>query len=302
MKSKIFYFINNLVKIFLELFVFDKRIRRVLKGNFCKFYLKDYIKFVEEKEIKCPPNTNQDYRIWQYWDTGVDSAPEIVKTCMASVEKYKGNLERVVLTEDSIKDYIQIPDYIYDLKKKGVIKSAHFADIVRTYLLYTYGGCWIDATVLLTEPLPDYIRESELFVFKDDKDENPDGLNMVNYFISSKGNSIIIAKMKAFLDEYWKKNDFVINYFFYLHAFTMFTESSAENIEEWEKIFNVSFIPVERMQYELLNPFNKKRFDELKKSSSIHKLTYKWKVMGKHRKIDTDGTLYEKLIKKGVGF
>lgn len=301
MKSKFFYLINNLVKFFMELFIFDRKIRRVLKGNFCKFYLKDYIKLIEEKEIK-PLNRNNTYRIWQYWESGIENAPDIVKTCVASVDKYKGNLEHIILTGDSIKDYIKIPDYIYKLKAKGAIKSAHFADIVRTYLLYEYGGCWIDATVLLMAPLPQYIRDSELFVFKSDKEEDPDGLCMANYFISSGGKSIIIAKMKAFLDEYWKRNDFAINYFFYLHAFTMLTDSSKENFDEWNEIFNVSFIPVERMQYELLDKFNEKRLNELKKASSIHKLTYKWHVITKSKKIDTSGTLYEMLIKNVADF
>ncbi len=295
-KIKSFFYssINSIVKIFLELFIFDRRIRRVLKAKYCKMHIKKYIDIVEKEKISPKQQSLLNYRIWQYWDEGIENAPEIVKACMSSVDKYKGNLERTILCEKTIKDYIDIPDYIYELKNKGIIGKAHYADIIRTYLLYEYGGCWIDATILLTSPLPEYIRWSELFVFKNQEEDDPDNLNMANYFISSKGNSVIIAKMKKFLEEYWKNNYFVINYFFYLHAFTMFTSSSEENIKEWNDIFYVPYIPVQQMQYELLSPFDNKRFNELKTISPIHKLTYKKKVMGKNKPVT--GTLYEKLI------
>ena len=295
LKSYTYSILNTLVKISLELFIFDRKIRRILKGNFCKWYLKPYILAIESENIKLS-ETPKEYRIWQYWNGDIQNAPDIVKCCIKSVKKYKGNLEHVILSDETIKNYITIPDYIYELKNRGIIKAAHFADIVRTYLLYEYGGLWIDATVLLTAPLPEYIRDSELFVFKHNINDDPDGLNMANYFISSKGNSVIIAKMKRFLEEYWKNNYFVINYFFYLHAFTIFTQSSKDNIKEWSEIFYSPFIPVQLMQNELTDKFSPKRYEELKQISPIHKLTYKKNVMSKKKKFDPQGTLYEYLI------
>ena len=294
-KSYLYFTLNNFVKISLELFVFDKKLRRILKGNFCKWYLKPYIRKIKNENIPLS-QTPKSYKIWQYWNGNINDAPDIVKTCINSVEKHKGNLEHIVLNDETLKNYIKIPDYIYKLKNKGIIKPAHFSDIIRTFLLYEHGGLWIDATVLLTDTLPDYIFESELFVFKNNEDDDPDGLNMANYFISSKGNSVIIAKMKRFLEEYWKNNYFVINYFFYLHAFTMFTHSSKDNIKEWSEIFYSPFIPVQLMQNELTDKFSPKRYEELKQISPIHKLTYKKNVMSKKKKFDPQDTLYEYLI------
>ena len=288
--------LNNIVKIFLELFVFNKNKRRRMKGNFCKWYIKKYINKVEQNYIKPFSSVNQKYRIWQYWEDGIENAPDIVKACMASVEKYKGDLERVILTKENIKDYINIPEYLYKMKDKGIIKPAHFADIIRTYLLTEYGGCWIDATVLLTQPLPDYIQKSELFVLRNDDDKDLDGLCMANYFISSNGNSVILRKMRDFLNLYWRLNDFKLNYFFYLHAFTMFTKSSDENKSEWENMPVLSFLDAQIMQDKLAEPFNPEEFEKLKKLSPIHKLTYKKKVMTKKKNVDFTGTLYEYLI------
>ncbi len=305
MKFKILFFLHNyfyiilnfLVKTFLELFVFDKKIRRLLKGRFCKWFLSNYIKRIESQNINLINNCSS-YRIWQYWDTGIENAPDIVKVCMNSVSKYKGDLERVILNDSNIKDYVTIPEYIYKLKNKGIISKAHFADILRTYLLYYHGGCWIDATVLLTDYLPNYIKFSELFVFRANPEDDPDELNMTNYLISSKGSSILIAKMKAFLDLYWKENFFTINYFFYMHAFTMFTQSSEENIKEFSTVFNVPYAVVQQMEKELSNEYSEKRFSELKSMISVHKLSYKVDNIFKHKDKNINNSLYNYLIKR----
>ena len=298
LKLRYFQSLNNVVKILLELFVFNRKKRRRLKGNFCKWYLRKYINQVEKNSIQPFSKNEKPYRIWQYWDDGVENAPDIVKACMASVEKYKGNIERIIITKDNIREYVRIPEYIYKKRDKGIISAANFSDILRTYLLAEYGGCWIDATVLLTEPLPEYIRKSELFVLSNDETKDYDGLNMASYFISSNGNSIILNKLRNFLALYWKVNDFKFNYFAYLHAFTMFTSSSDENKKEWASMEKKSYLDAQIMQDKLLEPFSQDEFEKLKKLSPIHKLTYKKKVMTKKKNIDFAGTLYEYLVKE----
>ena len=300
MHPKILYVINSFFKIGIELFIWDRRLRRVLKGSFCRYLLKKYIKAVEREAVVLSDNKDKVYRIWQYWDKGVENAPDLVKACMASVDRYRGNIERVVLDDSSINDYVKIPDYIYYLKSKGLISPAHFADILRTYLLYEYGGCWIDATVFMTAPFPDFIRFSELFVFQNNKENDPDGLNMTNYLMSSNGKSFIIAKMKRFLDMYWLNNTKAINYFFYAHAFTLFSSSSQENINEWSRMFKFPYPVVQQMEKELLNKYSPKRLNELKSMSAIHKLSYKPKVIAGKKGSKPAGTLYEYIIDEYV--
>ena len=298
LRLRFYQVFNNIVKILLEIFIFNRKTRRKLKGNFCKWYLKKYISTVEENYIESVNTDSKPYRIWQYWDSGVENAPEIVKVCMDSVEKYKGDIERVILTKDNIKDYVNIPEYIYAKRDKGIISAANFSDILRTFLLVEHGGCWIDATVYLTEPLPDYIRNSELFVLQNDETKDYDGLNMASYFISSKGNSVILKKLRDFLNLYWEINDFKFNYFAYLHAFTMFTKSSDINKQEWESMKKVSFLSAQVMQDKLLDKYDEEEFGKLKKLSPIHKLTYKKSVLSKKKNIDTTGTLYEYILNK----
>lgn len=297
-RNKYFKTLNSFVKFFLEAFIINRKIRRSLKGEFCKWYLKKYINQVEKLYVPTFPKKHTRYRIWQYWDSGFDNAPDIVKACISSVDKYKGDIERIFLTKDNIKEYVDIPQFYYEMYDKGIIKPAHFSDILRTYLLVEHGGCWIDATVYLTAPLPDYIRASELFVFQNDEEKDLDGLNMANYFISSNGNSVILQKMKKFLDIFWQENNFCINYFFYLHAFTMFSKSSEQNQLEWSEMLSLSYLSVQIMQNKLLNTYSENLYNELKRISPIHKLTYKNRVLSKKKNIDFSNTLYEHILQE----
>lgn len=303
LRSLFFSTLNSIAKIFLEIFVFDKKIRRILKGNLAKLYLKKYIKqadkiYLKQSLDKKIEQTNQKPKIiWQFWEQGFDNAPNIVKACVDSVEKHKNGCEHILLDMNNLKNYIQIPDYIYKLKEKGIIKSAHFSDIVRTYLLSDIGGTWVDSTVFFSNDLAQHIINSDLFIFQNYLKIDLDNLNMASYFISAKPHHIILEKAKILFNLYWIENNFLNNYFMFLHAFTMLSQSTKESKEELQKIPFFNFIPVQHFQKELLNQYSKERWEQIKSISSIHKLSYKDYVLSKHKKIEIEGTFLEKLIK-----
>ncbi len=306
LKSLFWQIINSLIKTFLEVFVFDKKIRRILKGNWAKFYLRKYVRgkyshFIPSK-ITLPAqgngNNHEYIPLWQYWESPDGSTPPLVQACLNSVEKYKGKCERIFLTPENVKDYVDIPQIFWDLKEKGKIKTAFFSDILRTCLLIQHGGVWIDATVLLTKELPPYITDADLFVFQNDLKIDLDGLNMASYLISAKKDNKILQETLAALIQYWKENNFLINYFTFLHTFTMVTQASKENKELFGKIPFFNFLPVQQFQYELLNPYTEERWNEIKSVSGVHKLTYKQSVITKKKVIDTNGTFYEHVIQE----
>ncbi len=295
-----FSFLNSLCKIFLEVFIFDRQIRRILKGKLAKSYLKKYVK--KAYKAKLPVFTNaageaqNETTIWQYWEQGVENMPDIAKACVNSVEKYKNGCKHIILDKESVKDYVKIPDIIWKLNKKGVIKSAHLSDVVRTYLLCEYGGVWIDATVLLTDDLPEFITSAELFVFQNDLRIDLDGLNMASYFIAAKPHNEILERIRLILENYWAENRFLNNYFMFLHAFTMVTQFDSNSKEKYGKIPFFSFIPVQMFQKELLKPYNKERMEQIKRISFIHKLSYKAHVLSKNAPMVIKDTFYEKLV------
>ena len=317
LKSLFWQGVNSLIKIFLEVFVFDRKIRRILKGNWAKFYLRKYVK------KGCTNPTPQSHLsgkqstglfpfgrvsrggevpiIWQYWESPDGSVPPLVQACLNSVEKYRGGkYKRILLTPENVKDYVDIPQIFWDLKEKGKIKTAFFSDILRTCLLIQHGGLWIDSTVLLTEELPSYITDADLFVFQNDLKIDLDGLNMASYFIAAKKDNKILKETLAALVQYWRENNFLVNYFTFLHTFTMVTRASKENRELFSKVPFFNFLPVQQFQGELLNKFSEERWAEIRKISGIHKLTHKQSVLTKKKEIDISETFYEKLIQGDI--
>lgn len=301
LKSLFWQGVNSLIKILLEVFVFDRKIRRILKGNWAKFYLKKYVKKgCTNPTPQSNPSKGGDVpTIWQYWESDDGSIPPLVQACLNSVEKYKGGkCKRIMLTPENVKDYVDIPQIFWNLKEKGKIKTAFFSDILRTCLLIQHGGIWIDSTVLLTEEIPSYIINADLFVFQNDLKIDLDGLNMASYFISAKQDNKILKETLSSLLYYWKENNFLVNYFTFLHTFTMVTQANKENKELFSKIPFFNFLPVQQFQGELLNRFSEERWAEIKKISGIHKLTHKQSVLTKKKEIDITGTFYEHVIKE----
>ncbi len=305
-KSLFWQLINSIIKILLEIFVFNRKIRRILKGDWAKFYLRKYVKNgIKKSEINTREYINNEHEksenktiIWQYWESKDGNIPALVQACLYSVEKHKGECERIFLTPNNVKEYVKIPEIFWKLKEKGIIKTAFFSDILRTCLLIQNGGIWIDATVLLTEDLPDYITNADLFVFQNDLKIDLDGLNMASYFIAAKTNNKILIETLSSLIEYWKENKFLVNYFTFLHTFTMVTQANKENKNLFKEVPFFNFLPVQQLQGELLNNYSSERWDEIKKISSIHKLTHKQSVLTKKKDIDIKGTFFEHIIEE----
>ena len=305
LKSLFWQGVNSLIKIFLEIFVFDRKIRRILKGNWAKFYLRKYVKkgcssqlYLSKKQCLKVGQVLPDNNIplWQYWESKDGTVPPLVQACLNSVEKYRGEHERIFLTYETVKDYIDLPEHIYKMKESGKMCTAHFVDIVRTALLVKYGGVWVDSTILFTDTIPNYITDSDLFFFRTDEKGDLDGLCGTNYLIASNepNNKILTDVLNSML-AYWRENRFLVNYFTHMHIITLVCRKNPELLS---KIPFYSFYPVQQLQWELLSEFNQTRWEQLKQMTSVHKLTHKTKVLTKKKEINTTGTFYEYVIKE----
>ena len=139
---------NSIFKILIELFIFDKVKRSKIKARWAKRYLKKYL----DVQVKEQLSTDQNHLpLWSYWHQGKENAPELVQRCFESVQKYEGNRKINILSFDTIKDYVELPQRYYDLVSSGKMPVALFSDILRMYLLTQYGGVWIDSTIMLTK-------------------------------------------------------------------------------------------------------------------------------------------------------
>ncbi|MBR3654959.1 MAG: hypothetical protein IKN62_05980 [Elusimicrobia bacterium] len=239
----------------------------------CVKYLSRYAKGIEleKKDCKCG-----NY-IWTCWLQGEDNAPELVKKCFQSFRKNKPkDFEVKVITYDNLNNYLSLPEFIMEKHRKNIIGNAHFSDIIRVYLLKQYGGFWLDATCLLTSQLPRYIYNSDFFIYRSVGKFAKTFIN--NCFIYSKQYNQLISKWEAAITEYWKNENFSLNYFVHHYLFI----ALLENDRDFKKLYygyslneNDGNIHIILSKAEKVKKISNADFKKACEKSFIHKLTYK---------------------------
>lgn len=266
---------NSIFKIFIELFIFNKKTRSKIKSRWAKLHLKEHVDFAI-KNTQMPANLDKDNNIiWQYWHQGIENAPPIIKKCFESIKKYHPECDIRILTYDTIKNYIDLPKKYYDLLEQKKIPIAIFSDVVRLYLLSQYGGMWIDSTIYLTGRIPNNILQADFFAFQKDPKTDSFEDKMTCFFIKAKANNIWIHLIKNAIESYWRKNDYLIHYFMFEHIVTMISNSTPELLAEWNKMPYYSANITGKLQDKFFDEFIESEFEQLKNETSIHKLTYK---------------------------
>lgn len=109
------------------------------------------------------------------------------------------------LDRNSIRDYIDYPTGI-DIQRKD-FSIQKISDFIRLGLLEKFGGVWIDATVLCTRPLSEWLEEyygSKFFAFRDPGKNR----TMSSWFIAAESESVILQRFYKHFT-----NFFVNNYF-----------------------------------------------------------------------------------------
>lgn len=226
--------------------------------------------------------------IWQYWAQGFEGElPGVVKVCLDSVDKYKGDYEVIRLSDETIPDYIDLPDFVWNKRGHGFSVTA-FSNVLRLALLYTYGGIWLDATVLLTDFLPEKYSQYGFFMFQRDENEQHKKYWEQSYayywgwgskFKVRVLTSIVFAKANnRFLGDYlnlllyvWKKNEQYPFYFTFQVLFNQLVESGK----------SVPDCPIvnDCPPHYLMQFINDKSFylgfEEIIDQCPVHKLTFK---------------------------
>lgn len=92
--------------------------------------------------------------VWITWFQGEEYAPELCKACINNIRNMIPEGSKLIfLTKDNYLEYIDIPKNILDKFLDGRIGMTNFTDIMRYYLLGTYGGAWIDSAIFLTNDI-----------------------------------------------------------------------------------------------------------------------------------------------------
>ena len=267
--------------------IFGRNSKRWKKASKRKYdyiftvFEEDFTEIIDKykKRNEIPKVISNDSPIWIFWAQGLEAAPEIVKQCIKSINKYSGNHPVNILDLSNYETFVSLDDNIKNKYKKGIISTPHFADIIRFKLLSEHGGIWCDATIFFSKDL------SELFLddyswFSIKHNIGTDYLacrgKWTTFFIASANNNIISSFVCDVLCEYWKRYNFPIDYLFldsiiYL-AYMKFDEAKKQ----------IEAIPVNNTNvFEAMLSFermdDKNVVEGLIERNSISKLTYKIK-------------------------
>lgn len=237
-------------------------------------YLLKY-KYVLEQPLQLAdvPNRFPD-KVWVCWLQGMEKAPDVVKKCVETIYKHAGGKDKVVvLSEQNISDYIEMPADLLEKWKKGIISNTHFSDLLRLALLVEYGGIWIDSTSYLTEDLPDFVVNADLFCFK----AGPIAKIIAsNWFFAAKPHHEILEKTRNLLYEYWRKENRLVAYSIFHPFFTMAVESTPACREAWQGVPAFNDMNAKVLSDELFRPYSPERWKQIRRFSFVHKLSYKF--------------------------
>ncbi len=239
--------------------------------KYFKRYLPKTGQIPEQKIIKDDKND----KIFSIWLQGEENAPDLVKACFRSIRR-NCSQELIVLDENSVFDYISLPDVIVQKYKDGKIHRAHFADICRVELLYEHGGYWLDSTDFMMTKMPDWIEKQDFFMFLTGTKYGSPYSFTQNCFIRARKGSYLLAAWRQTILNYWIKENREFDYFMHQLLYKTLVTYDKRAKEYFEKMPHISQDPTHVLWAEYRNkPFNQAEFDKMAKDACFQKLTYR---------------------------
>lgn len=239
-----------------------------------------------------PNSFEQGHVIWVIWTQGRENMPVIVQRCFESILRNRGTYQVILLDKDNIKEFVNLPDFIYKKHEDGLISYAHFSDIIRFTLLSKYGGYYLDATIYLTDPLP--IRDRLYTIKQNYSEDYISHCQWTGFFWYVPKGHPLARFLSDSLISYWNNNDTIIDYFLFDYLIRIFYEN---NIDFRKEIDSISYNNPDLYFFqssECKNVFDSDKWDNICKNTSIFKLNWKSSNICE---IEGHDTFYGMLIK-----
>lgn len=274
--------------------------KRLIKKHevMLEFLEKRFSSFLDEYDYDRPLGDNdlnlQD-RIWVCWWQGLENAPELVKKCIESIQCNAGSHEVTVITEKNYKDYVNIPKWVEEKHKAGIISRTHYSDLLRLSLLAEHGGMWLDATFFCVGSSLERYFDKPIWSIK-----RPEYAHcsvacgqFATYSLKcSFEHRWIFATIRDFFLHYWKENDILIDYLLFDYMIVLAQRYDKRIADAFKNI-----IPnnpcCDDLGKVLGEPYDAKVWKGLKEETSLFKLSWKQEFP---KKKDEKDTFYAKLL------
>lgn len=195
-----------------------------------------FVLFVSSKRAFCEPfqQLQLPKTIWILWFQGWEegksqNVPWLVQKVRQSWEYLNPDYQVVLLSSQNLKQYLP------DLPLKSTMTLPAQSDLIRLALLSTYGGVWVDATLLCMVPLSLWTRDAlkSGFWMYHGRDE---GKGPASWFMMSEPGHYIPAVWYARALDYWKSKDSTDDYWWMDALFKELYLSDSDFKNEWDKV------------------------------------------------------------------
>lgn len=265
-------------------------------------YMRKYFDCVFSKGYQEICEKHNDYdnsfsnTIWVCWWQGLEKSPDVVKSCIHSIQFSAKENPVVIIDSKNVADYVDIPDWLNERVKEGKISRTNLSDFLRVSLLAKFGGLWLDSTFFCK---PGF-NFNECFCNTVWSIKRPEYLHCSvasGYF---SGYSIhcseefrwFFAHVRELYLYYWKTHKILIDYLLidYLIDFVIRHQTIAKKMFEQIPPNNDN---CDELLKKINEPFNAEEWKKLSNNTGLFKLSWKMNLCNT---INGKNTYYGKLV------
>lgn len=242
------------------------------------------------------PVTEISLTAWTCWWQGEEQAPDIVKACIESQRRnIPEGVKHVVITERNYKDYITLPPYIIEKVNTESITLTTLSDMLRASLLYKYGGFWMDATLMVLEPLDGKILDDPLYTRNLPETQYCANAMWAGWFLYAKPGSQLFQFLMEGFFYYFSVHD-KIKYYFMVDYIISIACNMFPEIEKQLRDVPYNNERAGELGKHLLENFEEQKYKKYTEGTTVQKLSYK---LDRTSVDESIYTIYDYLIDRG---
>lgn len=192
--------------------------------NFEYHYLKTFLskQIADYNSHTSVNNAPASTNVWVCWWQGEESMPEWCRMCFNNLKQnIPMDYTLTLITKENVREFVNIPQYIYDKVDSGDLTITQFSDILREALIYFQGGLWVDASVWT---MPDFYERidtsKEFYSIKLGYIHRPEMIGQKisrcmwsGFFMYGKKGCLVTKFAFDGMCSYYKKHTVTIDYF-----------------------------------------------------------------------------------------
>lgn len=269
----------------------DKKYKKGYKAGYDKYFkhvldvlhkdLKDSINLTTINPTTSKKSGKLTDHIYVMWWQGLKEAPKLVQNNIKRMQDIFGKENVYIINKKNWKNYCSISDNIINKFESGKISITALSDIIRFNLLENTGGLWIDSTVILNGNCKELISRYNDYNFFSISNQDNDyhyisKSRWTAWMIGGKPSYSLFKFTTTFYELYFKKHDFLIDYYtiddiiaYFYNANSYFKEDVDAISGAWQPYL---------WSTNMSNENNKKMIEKFKSDPyySIQKFTYKY--------------------------